>query len=285
MMRIVYLVTATALVTLYIIQLFRGRQYEEWAENLEEDDFPLSFLYTVGYAWNDWSFARLRGRMKERMMVNARLLYDPQFAEFYSTTYYAAAISFLHLLLTVGFIIAGLTGFGLFAIIGVVAGGVFAWFFLTKMKARVEDRKIECTSELPEIVTSMALLINSGMILKEAWSTVSTSKDGLVYQLMQDASDNIRNGMSEKDAYFRFGVLSGSAEVQRFASALVQGMESGSRDMAELLLKQASEMWGLKRQIMLQKGEQAAGKLLIPTTLIFIGIIVIVIAAAVGMLF
>ena len=101
---------------------------------------------------------------------------------------------------------------------------------------------------------------------------------------MKNASDNIQNGMSEKDAYFRFGVLSGSVEVQRFASVLVQGMESGSRDLAELLLKQASEMWGMKRQIMLQKGEQAAGKLLIPTTLIFIGIIVIVIAAAFGML-
>ena len=283
-MRIIFLAAATVLTVLYIVLLFRGRDYDEWTENLEAPDFPLSFLYTAGYAWTEIPFARFRGRVRERMMIYARLLYDPQFAEFYSTAYYAAALSFLHLFLAAGFIISGLTGFGFFAFTGFVGGTVFAWFFLTRLQARVEERRIECTSELPEIVTSMALLINSGMILKEAWRTVSLSREGMVYDLMKNASDNIQNGMSEKDAYFRFGVLSGSVEVQRFASALVQGMESGSRDLAELLLKQASEMWSMKRQIMLQKGEQAAGKLLIPTTLIFIGIIVIVIAAALGML-
>jgi hypothetical protein len=44
------------------------------------------------------------------------------------------------------------------------------------------------------------------------------------------------------------------------------------------------EIWTLKKQMMLQKGEAASSELLAPTAMLFIGIIIAVITGALGML-
>ena len=46
--------------------------------------------------------------------------------------------------------------------------------------------------------------------------------------------------------------------------------------------QQSQELWAHKRQLMLQKGDAAAAKLLLPTMLVLIGIIAIIIVAAVS---
>lgn len=67
---------------------------------------------------------------------------------------------------------------------------------------------------------------------------------------------------------------------EKFTSAMVQGIEKGNSELADFLVSQASELWAHKRQLALQKGEIAAGKLIIPLGLMFGGIIMIIVAAA-----
>ena len=57
-------------------------------------------------------------------------------------------------------------------------------------------------------------------------------------------------------------------------------MEKGGTELAGFLTRQSSELWSSRRQRMLQEGEKAATKLLLPIVLIFIGIIIIVMTAA-----
>ena len=78
--------------------------------------------------------------------------------------------------------------------------------------------------------------------------------------------------------------MSDAPEIKKFASVLTQGIEKGSRELSNSLIHQSAEMWNLKKQVMLQKGEAAASKLLAPTAMIFIGVLIIIIAAAIGML-
>ena len=122
------------------------------------------------------------------------------------------------------------------------------------------------------------------MVLKDVWQIVADSKEGEIYTLMKSSCEDMRNGMSEKDAIYKFGVLSNSGEIKKFTSALIQGIDQGSRDLTNILAEQSVEMLSLKKQIMLQKGEAAASKLLLPISLIFFGILIIVLTAAFGML-
>ena len=218
-------------------------------------------------------------------MVNqAKLLYDPQYAEYYATVVWAQVISVVHLSLCAGFVLAGAFDFPFFILVGILCAAVFGFYFFTKMKEELKKRQAECVIELPEIVSTMALLMNSGMVLRDAWKKVAYGKEGAVYSLMKDSCTDMQNGMSEIDAIYKFGVMSDTPEIKKFTGALVQGLEKGSKDLTDFLTRQSSEMWSLKKQIMLQKGEAAASKLLAPIALIFIGIMIIVISAAVGML-
>ncbi len=262
----------------------QGKKFEGYVENLKDEDFPLKDFYSIGFAWSEGKLFKLRGKIRNSLIAQAKLLYDPQYAEFYANVIWAQAISYIHLCLCIGFVLSGAFNFGFFVLAGVLFAVVLGYFSLGRMKETLKERKAQCTIELPEIVSTMALLINSGMVLREAWEKIAYGKEGIVYTLMQGACIDMQNGVSEIDAIHRFGVLSDSPEIKKFTGALVQGIGKGSSELSDFLVKQSSEMWGLKKQIMLQKGEAAASKLLGPIALIFVGIMIIVISAAVGML-
>ena len=266
---------------LFILTL-TGKKYQSMVESLPDADFPLKDFYCVGFVFG--RIIPLKGKLRDKLIGQAKLLYDPRYSEYYANVVWAQTLAFVYLALTVGVLLGGFANSILLALFGVVAAVVFGYYFMNHMTDMLNDREMQCTEELPEIVSTMALLINSGMTLREGWRTIAESKDGIVYELMRKACVDMENGYSEIDAIQKFGRLSNSAEIRKFTSALIQGLEKGGGDISNFLSRQATEMWGLKKQLMLQKGEKAASKLLIPTALIFIGIILAVIAGALGML-
>ncbi len=282
-MRIVELIIGTLLAILLIIKLIKAGRFDEMIEGLE-GDYPLKDFYGIGFSWNKNKLFSLRGNLKENLMDQARLLYDPRYAEYYAMVTWAQTLTFIHISLCFGFLLGGMLDFTFFSVVGIVCAAFFGYYFFTKMKNVLQSRRTECIVELPEIVSTMALLMNSGMVLKEIWRIIANSKEGEVYRLMRESCVDMDNGMSEKDAIYKFGILSNTPEIKKFTSVLIQGIDKGSKDLTEILAAQSVEMLELKKQIMLQKGEAAASKLLIPTVMIFGGILIIVISAAFGML-
>ena len=97
---------------------------------------------------------------------------------------------------------------------------------------------------------------------------------------MEHACDMMKNGYSDIDAIYYFGQYSGTKEMKKFASAIIQGLSKGNSELAPILMQQSSELWEIKRQRLLQKGEEAATKLVIPTTMMFAGIIMVILVSA-----
>ena len=128
----------------------------------------------------------------------------------------------------------------------------------------------------------MAVLLNTGMVLRDVWELVSRHGEGALYELMRKASNNMNSGMTEKDALFHFGRISNSPEIRKFTSAMLQSMEKGGAELGSFMQQQSSELWNMRRQRMLQSGEKASTKLLVPIMLIFAGVIIIVMTAAFG---
>lgn len=283
-MRFVYLLFGSVLAILLVIQILSGGKYLYLVENLDSVEFPLKNLYCVGYSWSKLPFLALRGKIRETLVGQAKLLYEPQFAEYYASLVWAQFITFFHLCIMVGFFLAGAFDSALMLLIGLVTAVVFGFYFMNRMNELLSTRETECTAELPEVVSTMALLINAGMMLRNAWRTIAEGKEGVIYDLMLQSCVDMDNGMSEVDAIHKFGRLSNSAEVRKFTSALAQSIERGGAELSDFLGRQSIEMWTLKKQLMLQKGEAAATKLLMPTVMLFIGIIIAVITGAVGML-
>lgn len=283
-MRILYLILASVAVALFVLQMIRGSKYQYMVENLESGEFPLKSLYCTGFAWSEMPALALKGKTREKLVGQAKLLYDARFAEYYASVVWAQFLSFIHLSILLGFLLAGVLDSGLMLIVGLVMAVVFGFYFINRMNDLLTTREKECVAELPEIVSTMALLINAGMMMRHAWEQIANSKEGTAYDLMRQACVDMENGMTEVDAIHKFGRMSNSAEIRKFTSALAQSIERGGAELNDFLSRQSVEIWTLKKQTMLQKGEAAASKLLAPTAMLFVAIIIAVFSGALGML-
>lgn len=281
-MRYIFWVLGTVLAILFMVQLSKGKRFSTIVENLDSNEYPLSSLYCVGFAWGTSSLFRLKGEVYAKLRGHAVMLYEPRYADYYANLVWAQTITLVHFFLAITFLLATIMYelALLIVIAGIFMSAMIATYCLENMKNTLSKRTEECERDLPEVVSTMAILVNSGMVLREAWHMIGRNGAGALHALMRQASDNMENGYSDADAIFLFGKVSNSVEIKKFTSALLQSMEKGGAELSSFLARQSSEMWNAKRQRLLQSGEKAAAKLLLPIVLIFVGIIIIVLTAA-----
>lgn len=281
-MQFVFVGIGSLLAIIFIIYLQSGKKFEYIVENLDGNVYPLSELYIVGFVWNSKKIFQLKGKIASNLKTQAALLYETQYADYYANVVWAQMLTLVHLFLSVTFLLAGIMyeNAGFMLVVGMFMCVLIATYCLENMKNTLAKRSAECDAQLPEVVSTMAILVNSGMVLREAWNMVADNGTGAFYDLMKKAAENMRNGYSDADAIYLFGKVSNSTEIKKFTSALLQSMEKGGAELSLFLAHQSSELWSTKRQHMLQSGEKAATKLLLPIVLIFVGIIIIVMTAA-----
>lgn len=282
-MSLVLLSIGTVLSILFIIFLFKGSKYDYMLEPLSSDAFPLKLIYSVGLAWQELKIGQLRGLPGEQLRTDSNLYYSKKFSEYYARVIWAQIISFAHACLALFFVVAGMVNgeMSLFmGLVGVVSCSLAVYYFFTFTSSKIKTRTNECEKEFPNAMSKLALIVNSGVILHESWEIVAYGKEGTFYKIMQNSCEQIRNGVSEGDAIHEFGVKTNSDDIKKFTSALIQSIERGGGDLPQFLANQSSELWATYRQSMLQKGEKAAGALLMPIALMFLGVMMIVIAAA-----
>ena len=94
---------------------------------------------------------------------------------------------------------------------------------------------------------------------------------------MQKAEDEMNNGFSTHEALMNFSKQCNVKEIKKFISVIEQNLEKGSGELAKSLRELSEESWNEKKQRTIQKGAAADSKLLIPTGIIFMGILIVII--------
>lgn len=282
--RAFFLILSTASVFLLIVSFFKGKPYQNLIENLDNYDYFMKGWYTIGFFLNSIKLFRLRGKIEASLKTNAKLVFGNVYFEYYANLAWAQFLTFGIIILSVGLTIC--------SFINDISALVFVFIILclviaatwnicvSKMKDTVSKRREECEEEFPNMVSKLCLLINSGMIMHEAWNVVAYGKDGTLYDFMRLACEEMSNGVSDRGAIYKFGVMTDSPDIKKFTGNVIQGIDKGPKELADMLIAQTGELWAHKRQASLQKGEVAAGKLIIPLGITFAGIIMIIIAAA-----
>lgn len=280
--KIIFLALAGICDMLFLTGL-RKEEYGEYLEALDEKEYPAKEFYTVGLYLNSLKWFQLRGSLEEKLKKEAKLLIDNMYYEYYALITWVQFLTMALFTGCVGFTLCGLVKTqSVIMVLGIVVIAIIAeWnLIMSRMKEAIQARREACELEFPNMISKLSLLIDSGMILREAWELVAYGKKGDLYNLMKTACEYMRNGDSDAVAINKFGVLSDSAEIKKFASSMIQGIEKGNNELSTFLMEQASEQLLHKRQLALQQGEKAAGKLIIPLGITFIGIIMIIISAA-----
>ena len=263
----------------FLFFLLTAGEFESYISPLNKKEFILPEVYGVGFKLLKIFNFEYKTRGANQLRENASILYGERYADYYMRVFYAQRISITYLVFAVGCAISALAEGSdkilLLGLVGVVAFVVYYYF--GKLPAdKIKKRSEKFMDEFPNAVSTIALLVNSGMILREAWREVAMSNDSELYMEMRKVNEEIDNGISEIDALYNFGKRCVTPDIKKFTSFIVQGLEKGSKDLANALRNQTDELWQLKKQNTLKRGELASSKLMIPLMIMFIGVLVMV---------
>ncbi len=279
--RIAVLVLATGLVLLWSILAVRyEKAYESMIRTIDPNRYKYPELFCVGFAlmkiFNINSKSKsARKRIKEIAEVQGK-----RYAEYYFYVINGAKWTYGFTILVLLTLLGALGNSFLAVLMGIVLAGLLMWYVEELMNDKLEERRDELLADMPQMLSKLTLLVNSGMVVREAWKKAADGGQRALYREMQDMVQEVQNGVAEIDAYRNFAERCSIKQIRRFTSTMIQNMQKGNAEMSYFLKELSDEMWEEKKHLVKRKGEAAKSKLLIPTTMIFIGILIMVMVPA-----
>lgn len=145
--------------------------------------------------------------------------------------------------------------------------------------------------EYPDIVHKLALYLGAGMTLrgafeklgqeyeqqKEAGKRASPGYEQILYTCRE-----LRSGVSESNAYERFGRRTGLQEYIRLSTLMVQNLKKGSATLLPRLREEAERSMAERIQLGRKLGEEASTRLLVPMVMMLGVVMLMVVLPAFG---
>ena len=143
-------------------------------------------------------------------------------------------------------------------------------------KRALSEKHDRILMEFPAVLSKLALLVSSGMVLRDAWIMVSGEGSGVLCEEMKRVSEEMENGVSETDAYRGFAERCQLREIRHFTSTVVQNLKKGNAELSVYLRDMSHELWLAKEGEIKKKAELAAQGMLFPSVLVFVSILIMI---------
>lgn len=275
--QIIMLVPTTISSILWIFLRMRSRnQYVEIMNSISPDDYRFSDLFPIGFAFMDLIHFNMRSPRARKRIKEISEIYGRKFAEYYFYIQQGSMFAYsLSIVLIVCFITVLANDYAVL-VFGAIIGGLLIWYMQELINDKLEARRTELLLDFPQVLSKLTLLVNTGMVLREAWKKVSFTGERVLYREMQTTTNEMNNGVTELEAYRNFAERCALKEIKKFTNTITQNLQKGNEELVLFLNDMAEEMWEGKKNKVMQKAEAASSKLLIPTTMIFLGILLLI---------
>lgn len=261
---------------IYILLYLAGsKKYSAAVSNVRGDCFPIPDIFVVGIEITDiLKLPPVKSDAKTRQKFAE--LFEKQYTEFYLMIERSAIISYVILFLPVAFLLGAMTNEPALIVLGLFIPVVLILYVKMNIDSKIKEQHDEILMDYPNVLSKLALLINAGMMLREAWTVVAESGDRKLYREMQNVSKKINNGYSDIRAYEELADACRINEIKKFVSIICQNTEKGSSELTHILKELSVDAWTLKKNIAKMKGDSASGKLLIPVAISFVAILIMI---------
>lgn len=201
-------------------------------------------------------------------------------------TYYLLGSLFGNLLLGAAVLFIGMSlglGMNMGARSLIVGGAAFAVFALIgylpydNVNIIIQKRSEEIERQFPQMISKMALLTVAGMEVSQAWKLTSASGTGTLYEEMNRVLIDFDNNVSPTEAYGKFIARCNNRYTTKLATAIIQNISKGNSEIVRLFRSLNDESWMEHKHNARRMGEKVQSKLLLPTMLMFGGIIILII--------
>lgn len=281
--QIAMLIPATILVLLWIgLAAGNEKKFEAMTKSLEDSEYPLHELFYIGFELLNVVHFDTKSDYARKKVKEMSEVYGRRYAEYYYYIQLGGQITYAVTMAPLIFVLAVLGNSPMALLFGMLLAFLLIWYLSEIFKDKLTSRREELLAEFPQVLSKLTLLVNSGMMLRNAWNRVANDGEGVLYEEMAAAAAEMSNGISEPVAYRNFAERCGLKEMRKFASLVTQSLAKGSSDLSYFLKDMSDEMWEMKKNMVKRRSEQANSKLLAPIVLIFIGILVMIMAPVLG---
>jgi len=274
-----------------IMKLFLTANSEKECKKLEKQNIQLqkgnlkslSILIMPGYALLRRFEAINRGSIHKTILTKSLELYGKKHARDKTKQLMAKLLSYpiigVAFSLALGAVIIGfgntMAGIAILSI-GTILVLVLVYAMYDEVSDQVRKRREAIIRQFPAMVSKLALLATSGMIMDRAWKETAYSQDLELYKEMRTTAEELDNLVSPQAAYGGFVSRCNTKETTKLASAIIQNLSKGNAELGNLLRGIAKEAWLERRHNAKRDSEKANSKLMIPTMLLFLSILIMI---------
>lgn len=279
--RIVLLLIATVLTVLWIILAIKyADEYEPVTATIDPEKYRYPELFCIGFAIMNFLHITTKSKSAVKRIKEISEIQGKQYAEYYYYVINGAKWTYGFTILVLFVLLGALGNSGLALLFGIIVAVLIMWYMEEVMNDQLNERRDELLSDMPQMLSKLTLLVNSGMIIKDAWEKVAHGNNRELYREMQITVKEMQNGVSDIDAYRNFADRCSIKEIRRFSSTMIQNMQKGNSEVSYYLKEMSEEMWEEKKHLVKRKGEAANSKLLLPIGMIFVGILIMIMVPA-----
>ena len=177
--------------------------------------------------------------------------------------------------------------FGLLAAAGVLgAAGMNG-----DLQRRVKRRERQLQVDYPQLVSRFVLFLGAGMSVRNVFFKLGQEYEArlqkgggrrFVYEELLLVCRELESGVSEGEAYGRFGVRCRLRRYTKFCALLTQNQRRGNRELLSVLQEEAREAFEERKNLVRQLGEEASARLLVPMIMMLGVTMVMIIVPAYG---
>ncbi len=279
--RIVLLVIATVTVGIWVMLAVKNAEaYEAVTTSIDPERFRYPELFCVGFSIMDFLKIDTKSKQARKRIKEISEVQGKKYAEYYYYIINGAKWTYGFTVLVLFAVLGALGNSAPALLFGLIMAVMLMWYLEETMNDKLEVRRDELLADLPQMLSKLTLLVNSGMIVREAWAKVAEGGERELYREMQKTVQEMQNGVSDLEAYRNFADRCALKEIRRFSSTMIQNMQKGNAEISFFLKEMADEMWEEKKHLVKRKGEAANSKLLMPIGMIFVGILIMIMVPA-----
>ena len=268
------------------------RKLEKMNKSLREGDIGKAGIFTLPGHVLRRSVAFIgKGRLYKSLQLRHIELYGKKNAEYKTNGVLAAMCSYIifgsGLMLALGSLLSALEIEMIGPVVLVMGTGMaimMGYSLYDEPRPKTIRRRETIAREFPNVVSKLALLVCSGMIMDRAWNETANSNEGELYMEMRKTADELNQNIAPEAAYSNFIVRCNTKETSKLASAILQNLSKGNSEIGNLLRELAREAWQERRHTAKRDAEKANSKLMIPTMLLFVSILIMIAVPIVMML-
>ena len=157
-----------------------------------------------------------------------------------------------------------------------ILGGTVCAFIVYREKETKRQKEMQKKESLlrdyPGMVSKFTMLLSTGTTVKNAWEKMvfnyeqqkGQTGEQPLYEEIKSTLYEMQGGISEAEAYERFGKRCGLTTYMKFGTLLSQNLRKGSQGLSKILRMEALQSFENRKSRARQLGEEAGAKLLMP---------------------